>query len=520
MSEPTPPVPHINIADKEPLSSDELREKMKEAMFEDRHAEANELINRFTKQTAVEQAEKKAHERANAQSTVAYEFSADEEEEADFDGEEESEKEPTCRFELHIGGSPAKTAGLTEMKDLVRVEGEIGSFRFVSTEDGVVELFPERFNIGFAFETLYESLTLPTRLETPPTTLRLFDDISELFQKNLVLPVKECSLLAYWSMATWLADYLPFLPSILISGPASSADLLLRTMGTLCRRPVLLAQLNSAIVRKLPISELTPTLLVREAQLNRNMLAFLSASNQPGYLFLNGETFEQLYCPKCLYVGEELKDRLAISNSIQINLGGSVVRGPHSLPTEPEINSFQNRLLTYRLLNHDKVAAANPRISGFLPEINGVAAVLTAAVVDADLQREVIEVLKDRDEQGRVDRASGVNGVVLRAVLSHCHQGDSQKSFVREIAATANRIYADDGESLRVSSEAVGHVLKYLGLYTRRLGNAGRGLVFDKATQAQAHKLGASYDVLTWKPTCEYCHELQQPQSEEVVHDV
>src|SRR5207248_6720451 len=48
--------------------------------------------------------------------------------------------------------------------------------------------------------------------------------------------------------------------------------------------------------------------------------------------------------------------------------------------------------------------------------------------------------------------------------------------------ATANRFYAEDGESLKVSSETVGHVLKYLGLYSRRLGNAGRGLIFDKAT--------------------------------------
>ena len=78
----------------------------------------------------------------------------------------------------------------------------------------------------------------------------------------------------------------------------------------------------------------------------------------------------------------------------------------------------------------------------------------------------------------------------------------------------------EDGESLKVSSETVGHVLKYLGLYSRRLGNAGRGLVFDKATQSQAHRLGEAYDVLTSEPSCEYCHEVQQPQAEELVKDV
>ena len=119
----------------------------------------------------------------------------------------------------------------------------------------------------------------------------------------------------------------------------------------------------------------------------------------------------------------------------------------------------------------------------------------------------------------RVDRATGVNGLVLRAVLFHCHQEEPRK-FVREIAATANRFYAEDGESLRVSSETVGHALKYLGLYSRRLGNAGRGLIFDKATQAHAHRLSHAHDVLTSEPSCEHCHELQPSQSEEVVQDV
>jgi len=75
-----------------------------------------------------------------------------------------------------------------------------------------------------------------------------------------------------------------------------------------CRRPVLLAELSPAILRKLPINEITPTLLIREPQLNRYMSALLNASNQPGYLFFSGNTFQQRYCPKCVYVGECFKD--------------------------------------------------------------------------------------------------------------------------------------------------------------------------------------------------------------------
>ena len=449
--------------------------------------------------------------------------SADQEDEEEFAEEEQPETEPD-QIIINIGGRPAKTAGLTDMEELIRRDRVIEVVQYVSPEDGIINQFSRRFELPWdrrsLHEPLYESLILPTDVQGFGTTRDLFDGISALLHKHVMLPSKDCSLLAYWVIASWFTDYLPFLPSVIVSGPASTADLLLRTLVAVCRRPVLLAELSPAILRKLPINELTPTLLVREPQLSRYMSALLNASNQPGYLFFSGKTFQQLYCPKCVYVGERFKDSPATSNSVHINLGGSALTPRYALPAKDEITSFQNRLFSYRLLNHDKVAAANFRVSGFRPEISIVADVLAAAIVDdVELQRGIIEVLKDRDEQSRVDRATGVNGLVLRAVLFHCHQKD-QRTFVREIAATANRLYAEDGESLKVSSETVGHVLKHLGLYSHRLGNAGRGLIFDSATQAHAHRLSHAYDVLTSEPCCEHCHELQQPQSEEVVISV
>src|ERR1700688_5147518 len=105
------------------------------------------------------------------------------------------------------------------------------------------------------------------------------------------------------------------------------------------------------------------------------------------------------------------------------------------------------------------------------------------------MQKGVIELLKEFDEQVRVDRSCELNAMVLKGVLSHCHQVDSQRVFVREIAATVNDFYREEGESLKISNKKVGHVLKNLGLYTRRLGNAGRGLILDRASKNRAHEL-------------------------------
>ncbi|MGA8212323.1 MAG: hypothetical protein WB799_01935, partial [Candidatus Sulfotelmatobacter sp.] len=90
----------------------------------------------------------------------------------------------------------------------------------------------------------------------------------------------------------------------------------------------------------------------------------------------------------------------------------------------------RNGLLFYRIMRRDVVAASKFRVCGFLPEVCAIAQVLGAAMVcDPELQRGIIELLKERDEQSRVDHASGQNGMVLRAVLWHCHQHNQQQVF-------------------------------------------------------------------------------------------
>jgi hypothetical protein len=369
--------------------------------------------------------------------------------------------------------------------------------------------------------SFYKSLVLPSKPEAFGSARELFDSILALLQKHVQLSKKECSILAYWSIATWFVDYLPFLSPLVITGTASAADLLLRTLVAVCRRPVLLADVNPAVLRALPLADLKPTLLIREPQLSKRTAALLDASNPPGYLVYGSKDFQQVYCAKCIYVGELAKDQLFTSNSIHIHVGENSLGVLYAPPTESTVEKFQNRLLYYRLLGHDRVAASNFRVAGFRPEVCAIAQVLGASIVgDPELQRGIIELLKERDEQARVDRAGGQNGVVLRAVLRHCHQPDRQQVLVREIATTANDIYEEEEETLKISNETVGHVLKSLGLYTRRLGNVGRGLMLDKATQSRVHELSRACEVLpdgSGVPACGHCYKLQLPEAQEVV---
>jgi hypothetical protein len=116
---------------------------------------------------------------------------------------------------------------------------------------------------------------------------------------------------------------------------------------------------------------------------------------------------------------------------------------------------------------------------------------LGACIVDAPkLQSELVSLLAPIADQRQADRSTGLEGVTLEATLNLCHEGKPQV-LVGEIATEVNRIAKARGERLNYSAETIGHRLKQLGLFTRRLGKAGKGLVMDLATTTRVHELAA-----------------------------
>jgi len=366
---------------------------------------------------------------------------------------------------------------------------------------------------------LYDSLLLPREPKKFESTRQLFENVQALLQEYGMLPARQSRLVTYWVFASWFPDFLPFFPALVITGSAVAADLLLGALARVCRRPVLLAGLTPASLREITSGGLMPTLLIRAPQLSKPVAALLEASNQPGYFATSGKDVWQFYCAKCAYLGEEGNQFALGARSVHIHTGNRAHPVGRSLPPREVVEELQNQLLYYRWSAHDRVAASKFTATGFLPELCAVAQVLGAAIDgDPELQQGIVDLLKERDGQARVDRSTTVQAVVLRAVLWYCHQSEQQQVLVREVTETANGIYKEEGESAKLSNESVGHVLKNLGLYTRRLGSAGRGLVLDTSTQAQAHELAHARELLTHlaeSPVCDYCKKLQVQTSYE-----
>jgi hypothetical protein len=126
-------------------------------------------------------------------------------------------------------------------------------------------------------------------------------------------------------------------------------------------------------------------------------------------------------------------------------------------------------------------------------ETAAIAKALGSCIVDApDLQEKLVALLKAQDQQHLSQRSDTVDAVIVEAALALSRHG-TEHVYAREIAAEVDRLLEARGEGMKLRPEKVGHRLRKLGLPTRRLTQAGNGLVWDKATIASLQQLAAVY---------------------------
>lgn len=438
----------------------------------------------------------------------------------DEDGEEEEddEQEYVPRWQWTPEESLRDT---TPMLDLVRVHSQTSSdvnLCRIEWEGSKPKITAVNYNIsvdGFyeqvpSFpEGLKRSLLLPTELTPYESTRNLFDSIQSRLQDWVQLSRTQAALLTYWSLATWFPEYLSFVPRVTITGPRLAADSLIQALHSVCCKPIPLSSINPAALRTIPFSKFIPTLLIRSSRLNKAALEFLDASDAKGYFVANGKDLQKSQTVKCIYLGEEFKQPALTSDGIHVHLARNAFLPNSHIPSIDAVQTLQNQLFFYRVYNRRLVQNSGFRVRKLIPDLCAVAQQLGAVVPDdKTLQNSVIDLFVSRNEQSCTDRAFALNGLVLRAVLHHCHQPDREKVFVHEIAETVNTMYKDLGEPLNVSNEAVGWALKSIGLYTHRLGSTGRGLILDNSTRRDTHELSRINEVIpddTEPKACSYC---------------
>jgi hypothetical protein len=88
-------------------------------------------------------------------------------------------------------------------------------------------------------------MRLPSKCTDYGSSRGLFAVITNLFKHHLDLPERESSLLACFSISTWLADRLPTAPSLAVSGPDQELGIeVLRLLSCVCRHALMLAEVT------------------------------------------------------------------------------------------------------------------------------------------------------------------------------------------------------------------------------------------------------------------------------------
>jgi hypothetical protein len=407
-----------------------------------------------------------------------------------------------------VGKRFVKVAGPPE---LFRSEKDGNSYMKVlfSVEAGSESSVEEILEQNRAMSWPMRSVPVPTALEPYGTTGEFFSLIRMKIAEQTFLSSRATAMLTYWVLSTWFSECLSLAPCLVITGSPREGDLVLKALRPFCRHPFLMTGVTSATLKTIDW-DLRPTLLISEANLTKRVGALLDCSTTMGYMIGRANEYQDYFGPKAIYVGDDLHS--APRFSVHINASATSDTGgpyPRRL-TDAVIRSFQNRLVQYRLNNMVRVHNSDFDATTLSSDTRDIANVLGACIVDAPaLQTELVSLLAPRAQLISGDRAGSLEALAVEAALSLCHQAKTQV-LVREIADEANRIYGIRGEKLQVSAEKLGHKLKKVGLYTRRLGASGNGLLFDRPTQILVHDLAAAYlghreDVQDTH--CSLCHE-------------
>ena len=214
--------------------------------------------------------------------------------------------------------------------------------------------------------SLHRAMRLPSGCPDYGSARDLFVAITGLFEHHIDLPERYSSLLASFSMGTWLADRLATAPSLAISGPDPELGIdVLRLLNCVCRHPLMLAEVTPSGLRSLPM-QLSLTLLLDQQPLRPDVQRLLRASSHRGlYLPGNRGRVVDLYGPKAVFCGNDAAVDFFGGGGIHISLAPCQLQ-PSELNAQVEneiANHFQSRLLRYRLKNSGKVRESQVDVS-------------------------------------------------------------------------------------------------------------------------------------------------------------
>jgi hypothetical protein len=355
--------------------------------------------------------------------------------------------------------------------------------------------------------SVLQAWRLPTCVGPQVSTRQLFDEICNVLGQYSNLPEEALRKITYFVFGTWLVDRVPIAPLLWIVEPATASNrVLLRLLALLCRRSLLLRVENPADLRALPL-ELEPTLVLDVRENHERLEKFLYASNSKGIYVPRSGQARHLYCARAICSEEPLLDPSLASCALRISVGPTCRQRLDLTPEASQkiADEFQGKLLRYRLTRYHDVQRPDIDDGGLTASSQNLAkSIATCIVDDKELQGAVVPLLQQQDRETQVERSTGLEPLILEALLSCCHDSDRSAVRAAELAEIANSNLTQRGETLRLSPESIGWRLKSLKFRTEPIGSGGNGLWLLDGARAKIHRVAFDYGVLCQNKECTY----------------
>jgi hypothetical protein len=344
------------------------------------------------------------------------------------------------------------------------------------------------------------------------TTAQLFDEVRDFLAQHPGLTSDSALKLTYFLFATLFPECVnSWLWAAVVAPDPVGSSVLLQMLSSVCLYPLHVGELTLSAMLTLPLSPCPNLLIIDQLTPNKELARVLRVMSRPNAHILRGGKLHNVCIPTLVCTAEPLSDRWILDQAIQVVLTPNRGRLPRF--DEQSAQKLRDKLLCYRELNFAKVRDSDFDVPQFASPMREVASMLANSIVDdPSLQRCLLMLFEPQDQHVRISRTHSIAAIAAEAALFLSHESGRRHAFVGEIATIANGILKGRGEdSLTLDPRAVGHQLRAIGLFSQRLGRAGRGIRFAKNVRRTIHELAVAYDVRTPldNSSCEFCAEFR-----------
>lgn len=356
---------------------------------------------------------------------------------------------------------------------------------------------------------IHKTIRFPNAVGDDVSVSTLVNEIKGIIYKYVELPKVFEEIAVHYVLLTWLYDHFNELPYLRVRGDYGSGKTrFLTVVGSLCYKPIIASGASTVAPLFHILDQIGGTLILDEADFRfssetADITKILNNGNAKGFPVLRCEKVNKgefkprayhVFGPKLIASRKGYHDDALESRCISCDMGNEPQRKgtPTTLPPsfDEEVMSIRNKLLTYRLRNHEKPHSFGSCNSDLLSRrSNQIYAPLLSFVSDVMVRDEIISFARHQSEQLRTDQGLKTEAELLQVIQ------DLMKSGPVSISKLTRRFSQEHGKQYerKITPKWIGGIVRNrLRLATRKSSGV---YIISEGQQNKLERLYEKFDL-------------------------